>query len=293
MLKKIFNSLLCTAGILIIFSQQDTHSNKINRLSDISHKYTTLLIDIVGVMYDGIEPFTDAIHAINRANKEGIQPVFISNNPRPSILSQANLKRMGIIGDFTVITSGDYTRWFIEKHYQGKKIYHFGANCNQDILKGLNVTTTDNINDADIVLLTQFLEEKDNADQFDAILREITQSRKPIFCANPDVYACYGAELRKCAGYFAKKIEDFGGSVIYLGKPNPDFYVYVCMISGLTNENKSKFLMIGDTVDTDIQGAKNFGIDSLLVLSGISALFHKNNVDVCTRVATFYIERLL
>ncbi|MDP3372424.1 MAG: TIGR01459 family HAD-type hydrolase [Candidatus Paracaedibacteraceae bacterium] len=274
-----------------IFSHQDARSNEINRLCEISNKYTILLIDVVGVMYDGITRFPDAIDAINLA-KQCSRPIFISNNPRPSIFSKSKLKGMGVIGDFTVITSGDYTRWFLEKYHQGKTIYHFGAKCNQDILKDLDVSTTDNINQADIILLTQFLEQQDNPDQFDAILHEITQSNKPIFCANPDVYACYGKELRKCAGYFAKKIESFRGSVIYLGKPNPDFYEYVCMIAGLNSDHKSTFLMIGDTVDTDIQGAKNFKIDSLLVLSGISGLLHHNPVDLCTRESKFYMERL-
>ena len=38
----------------------------------------------------------------------------------------------------------------------------------------------------------------------------------------------------------------------------------------MTDEDKPKFLMIGDKFDTDIAFAKNSGIDSLLVLTGVT-----------------------
>ena len=37
--------------------------------------------------------------------------------------------------------------------------------------------------------------------------------------------------------------------------------------------------MIGDTLETDMLGAINFGIDSLLVLDGITGLCMKKNPD--------------
>jgi HAD superfamily hydrolase (TIGR01459 family) len=290
MLKKIINFLIITMATPNVFLHQEAH--EVMRLSDLK-QYTTLFVDIVGVIYDGITPYPDAIHAINSIHeRSGVKTVFVSNNPRPSLLSQTNLKRMGLIEDLTVVTSGDYTRWYLNQHYIGKTVYHFGARGNQDILKDIDIFTTDDIYQADVVLLTQFLEAHEAPEQFDSFLFDIAHSQKPVFCANPDEYACYGAELRKCAGYFSKKIEGFGGKVTYLGKPNSEFYDYVCMMANLDMSHKETFLMIGDTVETDIQGAKNFGIDSLLVLTGITAHFNKNTMHEYSFQPNFYMKKL-
>lgn len=266
-------------GILVLSSLhsiQKVSSQEIQTLSQLN-QYETMLVDIVGVVYDGINPFEKAISALNKAKEEGHKIVYMSNNPRPSSLSQANLIKMGVVGDIHISTSGDFARWCLETEYKEKKIYHFGSEKNKDILKDMDVITTDNLQDADIVLLTAFIEEIEDPDQFDEKLKEVALSKKVVLCANPDVYASYGNSLRKCAGFFAQKIEQFGGVVEYLGKPNPKFYEYVCQKHHVNMQQKEKILMIGDTLYTDIKGAKNFGIDSLLVLSGISFDFDSKN----------------
>ncbi len=268
-----------TKGILMMFSLnciQNASTQEIKNLSELT-QYKTMLVDIVGVVYDGINPFEKAIAALNKAQNEGYKLVFMSNNPRPSSLSRANIIKMGFVGDVHISTSGDYARWCLEGVYKGKKIYHLGAKKNKDILKDLDVIITDSLQEADIILLTTFIEETEDPDQFDEKLKEIALSKKVVLCANPDVYASYGSTLRKCAGFFAQKIEQFGGKVEYLGKPNPKFYEYVCKIHNINLLQKDKILMIGDTLYTDIKGAKNFGIDSLLVLSGISCDFNTKN----------------
>ena len=96
----------------------------------------------------------------------------------------------------------------------------------------------------------------------------------PVFCANPDRYAFNGSELRKCAGYFADKLLNQGGDVTFWGKPNITLYEFV--EQSLPQLEKSTCLMIGDTLETDIIGAAQFGIDSLLVLSGISEAWRQS-----------------
>ncbi|MDN6279461.1 MAG: YjjG family noncanonical pyrimidine nucleotidase [Psychroflexus sp.] len=44
-------------------------------------------------------------------------------------------------------------------------------------------------------------------------------------------------------------------------KPNPDIFAYAL---GLAHAEKNESLMIGDNIDADIQGARNFGIDAVL-----------------------------
>ncbi|KJV53838.1 HAD hydrolase, IA, variant 1 family protein [Orientia tsutsugamushi str. Gilliam] len=58
-----------------------------------------------------------------------------------------------------------------------------------------------------------------------------------------------------------------GGKVVYSGKPHSEIFQAVLNTLAL-NVKKKKILMIGDTLETDILGANNIGIDSALVLTG-------------------------
>ncbi len=58
-----------------------------------------------------------------------------------------------------------------------------------------------------------------------------------------------------------------GVEAITIGKPNPALYYYAHGILGTTRENT---IAIGDTLGTDILGATNAGIRSIMVLSGVS-----------------------
>lgn len=55
-----------------------------------------------------------------------------------------------------------------------------------------------------------------------------------------------------------------------MGKPFPELFDLIATENGLQNEPKEKFLMIGDKLDTDIAFGCNVGIDTLLVLTGVT-----------------------
>ena len=67
-------------------------------------------------------------------------------------------------------------------------------------------------------------------------------------------------------GVIADIYQKMGGEVIIKGKPETDIYFEATKSIKL---NKSKTVAIGDSIFHDIKGASNFGIDSILVSSGI------------------------
>ncbi len=238
--------------------------------TDIHSKYDTFFVDVVGVMYDGKTPYKHSIDFINSLD-DTKDVIFISNNPRPSILSIEKLKQFGITRPFKVVTSGDLAQFELSKAEQQQfKYYHLGDHINKDILKGISLNLTSKIEEADRVLLTLFVEENEDKEQYTSLLSKISDMRIPTFCANPDMKALYGDEMRYCAGYFADLIKERGGIVEMWGKPNPQIFDFVQQQYPDIIVEKNKSIMIGDTLETDIQAANLFGIDSLLVLSGIS-----------------------
>lgn len=273
------------------------HSQEINMnitsLNDIAHKYDYYLIDLVGVVYDGKEKFPSAIQAINQLIDQGKKVVFLSNNPRPSTLGRSKLLEMGVHESFDIFTSGDLARDILVKDYTDKPLFHVGAERNTDISNGLNLTFVSSLEEADVVLLTLFIERDQDPDSYDQLMLEIAQSKKKVLCANPDKQALYGDEVRFCAGHFAEKIKRNKGSVHILGKPSLDMYTYIEKFIPEIAVNKSRVMMIGDTLETDILGAINYGIDSLLVLSGIAHLnMVKNGCSLKEYIALEKIDYL-
>jgi ribonucleotide monophosphatase NagD (HAD superfamily) len=64
----------------------------------------------------------------------------------------------------------------------------------------------------------------------------------------------------------AKHYEQLGGAVTSFGKPYADVYD-VCMKKH--SAPKARVLAIGDSLETDIPGGQNYGIDTLLITGGI------------------------
>ena len=71
-------------------------------------------------------------------------------------------------------------------------------------------------------------------------------------------------------GTIAELYKDFGGKVFIMGKPS--ILIYQEATKHITDIDKSKILAVGDSIYHDIKGANAFGIDSLLITTGIHKL---------------------
>ncbi|OPZ77567.1 MAG: dUMP phosphatase [Alphaproteobacteria bacterium ADurb.Bin438] len=96
-------------------------------------------------------------------------------------------------------------------------------------------------------------------------IERIKKSELPLICPNPDYMAVEGDKFVICQGLVSKTYEDMGGKVVYYGKPNAD--IFLKALENLKISNKSKALMVGDTIRTDIKGANNANIAACLTLS--------------------------
>lgn len=116
--------------------------------------------------------------------------------------------------------------------------------------------------------------------EFASILEKCLQKQKILLVANPDMFA-YESEMTPenkatgkavpvfTQGILGKYYERMGGKVVYFGKPYSGIYEFA---SRFTKPN-DKVVMVGDTPWTDILGANNFGIDSAMVMTGVSREF--------------------
>ena len=109
-------------------------------------------------------------------------------------------------------------------------------------------------------------------------LNALLDLKLPLFSANPDMTFCVnqqGKSIEAIAqGMASKKYKEMGGTVIEIGKPYSIIYDYVLdrMQAKGRRPYKRRIAMVGDTVRTDVAGAKNAGLASILVIGdGVTA----------------------
>ncbi|KAI9319272.1 HAD-like domain-containing protein [Dichotomocladium elegans] len=102
------------------------------------------------------------------------------------------------------------------------------------------------------------------------------RARDTVFvCANPDVWAPNGERgLLACPGFIAQLYRDLGGTVLYFGKPFPTIYCY--LLNAKASGASRRVLCVGDNVSTDVQGARQAGLDVVMVLGGV----HADHIDL-------------
>lgn len=248
----------------------------INKDKNIFDNYDALFVDIWGVIHEGFDPYPNVVDSLNDLIKHGKKIIFLSNSPRPITKVKAKLTNLKINTEQSMIfTAGELVREKISQKNDGvfknlgNNVYHLGDENDRDLLDNLNINIVDQLEMADYMITNYFTHEKKNINKFKDIFDKAKKFNLPLICANPDVIIANGDGLVYCSGYFSKQYEEIGGICYYYGKPYADIYHRAFeILQSVGLKNKEKILMIGDTLDTDIKGARDFGIDSLLVLTG-------------------------
>jgi len=150
----------------------------------------------------------------------------------------------------------------------GKNYVYIGPDKDIDLLKDLEYVMVKDPSKADIAIATGFNGHLSTMEERLPQAIAAKEHNIPMICVNPDMLVVKqdGKEII-CAGALAREYEKMGGKVIYYGKPFKAVYEMVCDI--FKTDKKEKMIAIGDGLETDIKGANDFGIDSILITGGI------------------------
>ena len=261
---------------------------QMSEFKNIYHLYDAFIIDLWGVVHNGIEPYKGVIDCLQQLKSDNKSVLFLTNAPRPAAFIVQKLNDMGIqVTSDELLTSGDVVReqliQFSDPVFSklGRKFFHLGENRNPDILAGILAQSISTVDAASFVLLTAYINEGEDLNQYDKFLQDIAIRNLPVICANPDKVILNGTKLRYCSGFIAEKYEKIGGIVHYYGKPYKAIYAKAFERLKENNiQDKKRILMIGDTLETDILGAKTVGIDSVLVKMGNAKILLEKNVQL-------------
>lgn len=239
-------------------------------LDSIAEDYDHFILDVFGVIHDGIEAFPDTVASLKRLKDMGKQTCLLSNSPRRANGASGQMSdTMGIPRNLYdhIVTSGEATYQDLKTNDYGQNCWFIGTQYLQELIDGFNLKLMDSPDYADFILNSIPGTDRQSRITFIEQLKQAADKQLPMICANPDLVVNIGREQYECAGTFAKIYEEFGGSVIYHGKPHAPVYERCYELLG--QPEKSKILAIGDAFHTDIAGAKAYGIDSVLNLVGI------------------------
>lgn len=252
----------------------------LKNLSEVADNYKGFIVDLWGVMHDGVTAFPEALACLEALKASGKKVVLLSNAPRRAAAVSARNEELGIAPALIdgVVSSGEVTWRHLanpdDDWYRnlGRRCFHLGPERDLGMREGLDYDFVARVEDADFILNTGAYDSRDVVSDYDRILNPALARGLPMVCANPDWEVIRGGKREICAGAIAKYFEEMGGELRSHGKPDAEVYGDCFKIMGL--DPSDGLAAIGDSLRTDIAGAQNLGIAGLFVTDGI----HRDDV---------------
>lgn len=261
--------------------------HKLSGLSDIADRYDAFILDLFGVVHNGLELYPDTKRCLAELKKMGKSTCLLSNTPRRYFEIEQDLEKMGLSHDCYdhIVTAGDSTHEAL-KPFEGQKCWFAGTERFTSILDGIDLVQVDTPQDADFIVNAISGTYRTDEASIYKDLEIGLNANLPMVCANPDLVVHVGDQMHICAGTYAEWYEQKGGPVSYHGKPHKPVYEQAHKFLG--HPDKDKIIAIGDALRTDIKGASAFGIQSVLNLIGI----HREELSIKGQGDTIDFDRL-
>ena len=113
---------------------------KLDHLKNIFNNYDYFVIDLWGVVHNGLKPYEGAMKTIEELYNNKKNYIFLSNAPRPvKDVRQFLIEKMRINKKFlnNILTSGEAAINSIKNFNYGKFFFHLGPERDSKIFEGL------------------------------------------------------------------------------------------------------------------------------------------------------------
>jgi len=223
------------------------------------------ICDMDGVLYHGNRLLPGVGEFVDWLYREGKEFLFLTNSSERSPKElQQKLARMGLdVDESHFYTSALATAKFISNQSPGCTAYVIGAPGLVNALYGAGITMNDVNPDYVVVGETTNY-------HYESIVQavQLVERGARLIGTNPDVTGPSENGIIPACRALVSPIEvATGKSAYYVGKPNP-----LMMRTGLKRlgVHSAEAVMVGDRMDTDIIAGIETGLDTVLVLSGVT-----------------------
>lgn len=242
-------------------------------LAQIAAGYDAVVLDQWGVLHDGSAPYAAAPGCLVALKAAGTRLAVLSNSGKRAGPNAARIAAMGFGVDLleTVMTSGE-ALWqdIAAGRVPTRRLCPIERDRGDAAAwaQGLDVALTDSVAEADAILLMGL---PDSAAQapFTSLLATALVRGIPVLCTNPDRASPRAGGITVASpGALAHAHAAAGGTVDFYGKPHLPIFRAVEAALDLSG---ARILMVGDSLEHDIAGAKAAGWDAVLVTGGLHA----------------------
>ncbi|MGE5514636.1 MAG: TIGR01459 family HAD-type hydrolase [Bacteroidota bacterium] len=247
----------------------------IHGLSEVAAGFDGFILDLWGVIHDGVEAYAGARDTLAALRAAGKKTLLLSNAPRRADALVEQLARMGIGRDMydCVLSSGEAVHMELARRTDpfyaalGHQIYHMGPERDENVFAGLDLVPVD-IDHADFILNTGPWDLNETVEDYVPKMQAGLARKLPMICANPDHVVIRQGKPIVCAGALAARYAEMGGVVSMRGKPDPAIYANALEMLGM---ERNRVLCVGDALHTDVKGANGAGLRAVFVTQGIHA----------------------
>ncbi len=260
----------------------------ISAMSEIADRYDAYIIDLWGVLHDGMQPYPGAKEALEALRQQNKEVILLSNAPRRAVKAEQRLNELGFgteLYDY-VVTSGELTYRYLTEEYKqalsqvlnattgqaegkyGLNYFYIGPEKDLDLLHGGGFNRVETAMEADFALVTGFDAFGDEMETKLPFMQEALAAKLTLYCANPDMKVVnQQGQTMLCAGRLGEWYQQQDGKVEFFGKPHSGAYRACMELLHVTDS--ARMVAVGDSLHTDVAGARGAGIDSVFCAAGI------------------------
>lgn len=258
-------------------------------ISDISDSYMGFIIDQWGVLHDGHKPYDGVLECLKQLKARKKFIIILSNSGKRAEENKERMKKIGIGPSLydVLLTSGEMAWQGMKDQTEGcfknlgKKVYIITRGGDRSIVNGLDLEVVEDIKEADFLLIAGADSPEKTLEDYEPILKAAVRKQLTAICANPDSRGVMGLDYIMGPGTLARRYNDFGGVVHYIGKPHQPIFQHCIKILQEKEIYPGQTIMIGDTMAHDIIGGHLVSIDTCLVKSGLHApVFQKAQAPI-------------
>ncbi|MEU8191431.1 HAD-IIA family hydrolase, partial [Micromonospora carbonacea] len=230
--------------------------------------YSLVVFDLDGVIYLIDRPIPGAVEAVGRLHAEGRTVAYATNNASRRASEVADLLTgMGVpAGPEEVLTSaGASAELLAERLPAGSPVLVVGAEALRAEITAVGLRPVSRLDESPVAVVQGYGPQVGWADLAEASLA--VRAGAQWIATNTDRTLPSGRGPLPGNGSLVAVLRtalDRDPDVV-VGKPEPALFATAARRAG-----QGRTLVVGDRLDTDIEGARRAGLDSLLVLTGVS-----------------------
>ncbi|MFT8872500.1 MAG: TIGR01457 family HAD-type hydrolase [Sporolactobacillus sp.] len=228
--------------------------------------YKTFLFDLDGTVYRGKEPIPEAVAFVKELKARGLDYLFITNNSTRTADEVAiQLSSYGIpCSAADVLTTGMAAARFVAQEKPNASVFAIGEEGLIGQLSKAGLRFDDRQPDYVVFGMDRTI----NYQKYEKACFAV-RAGAHFISTNPDVALPNERGLAPGNGALTAVIAvSTGVTPVYIGKPEP---IMIEQALNVLGAEKATTVMIGDNYDTDIMAGIRAGLDTMLVLTGVTS----------------------